>query len=118
VVDGKTYNAISTYYLSMRDGVQYTIEYPYHPASGTYDDLTYEQAVAIVFPIMKDAYVQGLYSRSKVNIIGKGPTTASLISVTLFDTTGTRTILYRVVLTLDQIKQRMDVAGTNAPAPP
>ena len=116
VIDGKTYKISSTYYLRVGGELQYTIEYPYQ--FGLADtNMNDERALAIVVPLMKHAYAQGLYKRTSVTKLGQGEMTPSRIGVTLFEKGEGETKGYRVALTLDQIKNRIGQASARNSIP-
>jgi hypothetical protein len=114
-VNGRTYNISSTYFLNVREGFQYTVEYPYH-FGDTDRNMNDEHALAIVFPLMKHAYAEGLYKRMAVAKVGQGEMTPTRIGITLFEKDGANTKGYRVGLSLDQIKQRIATEATTAPS--
>jgi hypothetical protein len=107
IVDGKAYKIASTYYLRLPEGFQYTIEYPYR-FSQTDRNMDDDRALAAVFPLMKHAYTNGLHTRASVTKIGQGALVPSRIGVTLFEKDGGNTRGYRVALSLDQIKKRIE----------
>ena len=111
VIEGKTWHIASTYLLQLREGLQFTIEYPYRftDAPGTMDD---ERALAIVFPLMKHTYTSGRYKRAGFTKIGQGHVTPSRIGVVLFEKVNGKAHGYRVGLSLAQIRER--IAQTNA----
>lgn len=107
IVEGKACRIASTYYLRLPEGFQYTIEYSYRFSQddGSMDD---DRALALVFPLMKHAYTNGLHTRASVYKLGQGAITPSRIGVTLFEKDGGSTRVYRVALSLDQVKKRIE----------
>ena len=79
-VDGKTYEIASTYYLALPDGLQYTIEFPYQftQADGQMND---QQAIGIVYPLMKHAVQSGAFQRMQIRKLGEGSADPTRIGV-------------------------------------
>ncbi|MCD4699981.1 MAG: hypothetical protein K8R91_05360 [Phycisphaerae bacterium] len=115
-IDGKGYRIESTYYLTLPKGLQYTIEYPWKfkvPIAEMND----ERALEIVFPLMKHAYEKGLYKRMRISKLGKGNIATSRIGVTLFERHGKEVGGYKVALSLDEIKRRIEQENPPATRP-
>ena len=108
VIDAKTYNIASTYYLRLPKGFQYTIEYPYR-FSQPLKNMDNECTIKIVFPLMKYAYTSGLYKCASVIKVGHGRLVPSRIGVVLFEKQGAITHGRRVALSVDQIKKRIEL---------
>ena len=113
VVDGKTYKIASTYYLHLPEGFQFTIEYP-HSFSQSHGEMNDARALDIVFPLMKHAYGNGLYKRASTIPIGQGKE-VTRIGVVLFEKQGGNVRGYRVALSLDQIRKRIEQDGGMVP---
>lgn len=107
VIDGKTYCISSTYYLRLPEGFQFTIEYPYRFVQAD-THMNDERALEIVFPMMKHAYRSNLYKRTSVTKLGQGQLVPSRIGVVLFERRGGSSRGYRVALSLDQIRERIE----------
>ena len=106
-IDGNRYRIESTYHLNVSGGLQYTIEYPWKfkiPIAEMND----ARALEIVFPLMKHAYEKGFYKRLKISKLGKGNMAVSRIGVTLFERRGKEVGGYKVALSLDEIKSRIE----------
>ncbi len=108
-IDGKKYRIESTYYLTLPEGLQYTIEYPWKFKAPT-AEMNDERALEIVFPLIKHAYEKGFYKRVKILKLGKGNIAPSRIGVTLFERRGKEVGGYKVALSLDEIKTRIEQA--------
>jgi hypothetical protein len=110
VIDGRTYNIASTYYLRLPEGFQFTIEYS-HRFSQAVEHMNDERALKIVLPLMKHAYRNNLYKRASVTKLGQGVLTPSRIGVVLFEKRGPKVGGYRVALSLDEIRKRIERDG-------
>jgi hypothetical protein len=107
VVDGNTYAIASTYYLHLPQGLQYTIEYPVK-LGASLESMNDKRALGIAFPLIKHAYVNGLYERLKVTKAGQGAVVPSRIGVTLVEWQEGNARGYRVAMSLNQIKKRIE----------
>jgi len=107
MVEGKPWPIESTYYLRLGESVQYTIEYPYR-FGGAIQDMNDSKALGVVFPLMKHAYANGLYKRGGIVKVGKGPLPTTQIGVALFERNAQTVRGYRVSLTLDEIRERIE----------
>ncbi len=106
-IDGKEYHIESTYLLRLPEGLQYTIEYPWK-VKVPIVEMNDERALEIVFPLMKHAYEKGFYKRMRISKLGKGNMAISRIGVTLFERRGKEVGGYKVALSLDEIKSRIE----------
>ncbi|MFA6134112.1 MAG: Yip1 family protein [Phycisphaerae bacterium] len=104
-IDGKTYHVSSTYYLTLQDGLQYTIEYPYQftAADGQMDD---KHAIDIAFPLMKYAVQSGTYRH--MHKVDEGPVDPPQIGVALVEQAQGGARGYRVSLSVAEIKRRIE----------
>lgn len=113
---GESWPIESTYYLRLGESVQYTIEYPYR-FGGAIQNMNDSKALGVVFPLMKHAYTNGLYKRGGILKVGKGPLPITQIGVALFERNGQTVRGYRVSLTLDEIRRRIEIeAPSTRPA--
>ncbi len=105
-IDGRPYRVQSTYYLRLPKGLQFTIEYPHDFGDGPLrmDD---ESALAVAFPLMEHAYVQGLYDRGTYVTLGSGRVRPTRIGVVLLERNAGKVRGYRVGLSLEEIRARM-----------
>ncbi len=105
-INGRTYPIEATYHLPMNGALQYTIEYPhrFNAADWPMDDTG---ALAVVWPVIRHAYEQQLYQRVPVTKFGSSRSGPASIGVALFE----RTRGYRISLTMEQIKQRIQDEG-------
>lgn len=106
-INGRMYDIASTCDLVLPEGLQFTIEYSYQFPAGSkaMDD---QQALEVVFPLMRHAYQSGLYKQTTVVKVGQGPMEASRIGVSLVERTSNGTRGYRVALSIDEIKRRIE----------
>ena len=111
-IDGKTYPIRSTYYLRLREGLQYTIEYPCR-LPVPLEQMNNQRALKIALPLMKHAYQQGLYKRATIGKLGRGRVAPSRIGVVLLESPGGRAGGYRIALPVGEIRRRI----TSASAP-
>ena len=104
VIDGKTYSIGSTYYLVLHPGerLQYTIEYLISDPQ-LIDGLNDERAGQIAMPLMKHAWKQRLFERSKVTSATSGTLKPSVIGVAITYRQGVRSRGFRVQRSIDQI---------------
>ncbi len=116
-MDGTTYKIANTYYLRLPQGLQFTIEYPYQFADRD-ARMNDKQALAIVFSLMRHAYVNGRYKRTSVTKIGQGTLHTSRIGVVLVERGGGVAQGYRVALSLDEIGRRIATASTSSAISP
>ncbi|MCK4627285.1 MAG: hypothetical protein KAV00_18370 [Phycisphaerae bacterium] len=117
-IDGKEYRIESTYYLALPEGLQYTItiEYPWK-FEGPEVPMNDERALEIVFPLMKHAYEKGFYKRANISKAGQGALSPSRIGVAIIKV-GEQTLSgYRVALSLDEIKRRIEQENPSASKP-
>ena len=117
IVDGESCKIASTYYLRLPEGLQYTIEYPYSFRNSD-TDMNDDRALAVVFPIIKHAYTNGLYKRASISKLREGALAPSRIGVTLFDRRDGRVQGYRVALSLDEIRKRIGRTSISASSSP
>ena len=87
IIEGNEYSIDCTYYIVFSEGqLQYTIAYPFS-FNNENIDLTEEQAMPIIFPIIKYAYKNKLYDR--INDVKILDTTSGInvkyIAVVLFE---------------------------------
>jgi hypothetical protein len=102
-IDGKQWQIESTYYLALAEGLQFTIETPVETVPGL-EVVALDQA----WPLIRHAYVQQLYLRSKIHKVGAGDLSATRIGVSLFHRDGVTTRGMRVAMSSDQIHERIE----------
>ena len=103
-IDGKAYSIGSTYYLVLPPGeqLQYTIEYLI-PDQQLLTGLDDERAARIAMPLMKRAWKQRLFERSKVTSAKGGELKPAWIGVALTVREGAGTRGFRVRRSIEQI---------------
>jgi hypothetical protein len=103
-IDGKTYSIGSTYYLVLPPGeqLQYTIEYLISDPQ-LLDGLNDERAAQIALPLMKRAWKQRLFERSRVTSSKGGELKPSWIGVAITYRQDARSRGFRVRRSLEQI---------------
>ena len=117
VIDGETCAIAGTYYVLAGQGVQYTIEYP-HRFGSSLRDMNDQRALAVAFPLMKHAYVNGLHERVAGAKLGEGERKLTRIGVALFERQDGQVRGYGVGLSLGEIKRRIEATSASAPAAP
>lgn len=80
---GNVYNVISTYYLALPEGLQYTMEYEV-PASIDVFGISDERAYEVAYPLMRGAIDQGWPKRTDIHRIGGSTPSLSRIGVVLY----------------------------------
>ena len=102
-IEGKQWQIESTYYLALAEGLQFTIESPVEKVPGL-------EAVALdeAWPLIRHAYVQQLFLRSKIHKVGADDLSATRIGVSLFHREGVATRGIRVAMSLSQIQERIE----------
>ena len=114
-VAGRARDIEVTYYLSMADGLQYTIVYLLTGARGL-ARMHPDRALATAWPLIKHAYENGLYKRAMPTTLARGEMAVSRIGVVLLHHEGKRVKGIRAAMTLDEIKER--IGPTTRPAEP
>jgi len=112
-VAGRARDIEVTYYLSMADGLQYTIVYLLTGADGL-ARMHPDRALATAWPLIKHAYENGLYKRAKPAKLGRSEMAVSRIGVVLLHHEGKQVKGIRARMTLDEIKER--IGPTTRPA--
>ncbi len=109
-IAGKTYNIRCSYYLGMRQDLQYTIESEYTDAKDL-EDLTESEAREIALPLMKHAFVNGFHNRTKIQKKGEdGVIVPTLIGVALFKKKGIKVSARRVNMSLAAMQALVDAS--------
>lgn len=105
-IEGKETRVTNTYYLTLPEGLQYTMEYE---ALGEAEptSITDQKAFEIAFPLIRYAFEHQLHERTKINKLGSGVVPVSRIGVVLFARADSGTRGYRVGRSLDEIRTRI-----------
>jgi hypothetical protein len=111
-IDAQQYKIDATYYLTLPEGLQYTIDYEL-PTSVKLPHEA-EAALAIAFPLIRYAYEHQLHQRTNISKSGSGEVGASRIGVALYHVEGVHRRGYAAALSLDQIRQRIASGGAKS----
>jgi len=87
-IGGKDTQVANTYFLTLPEGLQYTVEYEV-PNEVDLTSITDQQAYDLAFPLMQYAFEHHLYERNKVTTVGSGAVPGSRMGVSLFVRAGT-----------------------------
>jgi len=117
--DGEVYEILTTYYLDLPEGLQYTMEYA-APAKIVVDGITDAEAYRVTRPLMRGAWEQGWHAQTRITQVGAGARRVDRIGVVLYPN-GTRTRGYRVARSLASIAAEVRSSGgssTGSSEPP
>jgi len=102
-IEGKAWRIEATYYLARPEGLQFTVETPVEKVPAV-EVLALDEA----WPLIRHAYLQQLYLRTKLRAFGADGVSATRIGVSLFHREGASTRGMRVAMSLGQIRDRLE----------
>jgi hypothetical protein len=105
-IGGKDIQIANTYFLTLPEGLQYTVEYEV-PNGVDLTSIADQQAYDLAFPLMKYAFEHHLHESTKVNAVSSGVVPVSRIGVSLFVRVGNGTRGYRVARNLEEVRARI-----------
>ena len=105
-IDGKETRVANTYFLALKEGLQYTVEYEVQ-SEADLSSINDQKAYDMALPLMKYAFEHRLYERNDITRIGSGRMSVSRIGVSLFTRVNNGTRGYRVARSLDEVRARV-----------
>jgi hypothetical protein len=106
IIEGRSYNIKSSYFLVLPEGVQYTVTYQLPPAQVGVED---EQAELLAFPIMVHIVENELHLRTWIGTLD-GKINPERIGITFLYSQGQGATGYRYGLSIGEIKKRIAAA--------
>ena len=107
IIEGRSYNIKSSYFLVLPEGVQYTVTYQLPPAQ--LEGLEDEQAELLAFPIMVHIVENELHLRTWIGTLD-GKVNPERIGITFLYSQGQGATGYRYGLSIGEIERRIAAA--------
>ena len=102
-IDGRSWKIASTYYLTLPEGLQFTVEVPVAEVPATM-----AEAETTGWPVVRYVYEKRIYGRVRLSTPGREmPTSPERIGVSLFTSDGIHNKGMRVAFSFSEIRSRL-----------